>query len=277
MSDNHLTFNIPSGGENESPLSLLLHQAITDDDDQGENETNTGFVMWPSAVMLAHHITKNPSIVLGNDTRPDGNVMELGAGCGLTGLAAAALLQNDDSDNTDQVIFTDYNPAVLDNLRRNILLNDFDTSHEVFGLDWFDQQPIDENGEAVEKDENTWIDTEGASHAQCRLILVADCIVCSNDAELLATTINCALMEGGHAVVMGPGSGARFGIADFPEECRSLGLTVTVDEDVLEDNENDGSHQQLMDSLELGGSNRAAAKSAYGFTLFSIEKPITST
>lgn len=82
-SNNNLTFSIPSSG-GEDPLKIKLHQATDDDDDQGENETNTGFVMWPSAVMLAHHITKHESIILGDDTRPDGDIMELGAGCGLT-------------------------------------------------------------------------------------------------------------------------------------------------------------------------------------------------
>lgn len=117
-------------------------------------------------------------------------------------------MQNDASKNDDKVIFTDYNPAVLDNLRRNIILNDFTTSHKVLGLDWFDQQPSedddkDKGEEAVEKEENTWVDTDGTSHAQVRLILGADLIVCSNDADLVASTIDSALMEGGQAFILG--------------------------------------------------------------------------
>ena len=284
-SGDHLTFSIPSdGGLESNPLEIRLHQATDADDNQGSNETNTGFIMWPSAVMLAHHLSKNPDIWRGDDT-PDGDIMEMGAGCGLAGLTAAALLQNDDSGsncNEDKVVFTDYNPAVLENLKRNITLNEFDVDHEVFGLDWFDQQPNEEGEEVVENEEiksTTWVDMDGTSHGQFRLILGADLIVCSNDAELVATTIDCALMEGGQAIILGPSADARFGVGGFPDACRSLGLDVTVDENILESNENsgvgeDGSHQQLLGELELGGFNQRASTYGHDFTMFTINKPI---
>lgn len=84
----YLTFSLPSpdndndGGaedEAESSLQIRLHQAPADDSNQGENETNTGFVMWPSAVMLAHHLTRNPDVVAGAETL-DGDILELGSG-----------------------------------------------------------------------------------------------------------------------------------------------------------------------------------------------------
>jgi len=122
MSDT-LTFSIPSVTLAGEPVKIYLNQAANADEDQGLSETNTGFVMWPSAVLLAHHLSKNPSLVLGEVGSPDGDVMELGAGCGLVGLTAAILLQHADDD--DKVIFTDYNPVVLENLQKNIDLNDF--------------------------------------------------------------------------------------------------------------------------------------------------------
>ena len=229
--------------------------------------------MWPSAVMLAHYLTKNPIIVLGDDTRPYGDIMELGAGCGLAGLAAAMLLdkrnrqekKNERIANEDRVIFTDYNPACLENLRRNILLNDLDSSHEVLGLDWFDQLPSGKS----------WVDMNGASHRQCRLILGADLIVCTNDADLLAATIDCALIEGGLAIILGADRYTRFGVGTFPDSCRSLGLNVKVDEDMLESREDDGSRQVFMDALELGGYHRGGSSFGYDFTMFTINKPIT--
>mmetsp|Transcript_39264 Transcript_39264/g.83836 ORF Transcript_39264/g.83836 Transcript_39264/m.83836 type:complete len:296 (+) Transcript_39264:98-985(+) len=279
--DSQLTFTIPSDGNNESPpMKIRLNLAATDDENQGENETNTGFVMWPSAVMLSHHLAKNPRIWRGDDT-PNGDVMELGAGCGLAGLTAAALLQND-AGNDDKVTFTDYNPSVLKNLRRNILLNEFDVDHEVLGLDWFDQQSGGDGGEvASEREENTWVDMEGNSHGQFRLVLGADLIVCSNDADLVATTVDSSLMEGGIAVILGASADVRFGVSDFPDACRSLGLTVRVDENILEayegTGEEDGSQKQLVDGLELGGYNQRACTYGHDFTMFTINKPITSS
>lgn len=195
---NHLTFSIPSSRTSESPLQILLHQAATKDENQGENETNTGFIMWPSAVMLSHYLSMNPHIVRGDDT-PEGDIMELGAGCGLAGLTAATLMQNDGSTGDDKVVFTDYNPAVLANLKRNIELNDFDAQHEVVSLDWFDQQPHEDCADPVEGEENTWVDMDGVLHGQFRLIIGADLLACTNDAELVAATIYRALMKGGRA------------------------------------------------------------------------------
>ena len=69
-----LTFSIPSS---DGDLSLKLNQSKNTDNNQGGNETNTGFVMWPSAVMLSHHLSQNPDIVLGN-SGADANGSELG-------------------------------------------------------------------------------------------------------------------------------------------------------------------------------------------------------
>jgi len=251
-------------------------------------------VMWPSAVLLAHHLCKNPSLVLGDDGTPDGDVMELGAGCGLVGLTAATLLQNAIDDNDDKVIFTDYNPAVLENLQKNIDLNDFDAGHKVLGLDWFDQeehqeqqqkqqQSDDGSDTSGEDNANTWVDVEGKEHAQVRLILGSDLLVCTNDADLVASTIDGALIDGGKAFILGADQYTRFGVQNFPDACRSLGLNVTVVEDLLgsdfaaEGVDGAMQHQQLMDELELGGYNQRASTMAHGFTFFTVTKPIVKS
>jgi predicted nicotinamide N-methyase len=331
--NNHFTFSIPSANSSKGtpPLKIHLHQAPSADTNQGLAETNTGFVMWPSAVMLSHYLSKNPSIVLGDDTTPDGDVMELGAGCGLVGLTAATLLQNNDNSNNntdatknsnddenvdgndassntngssqDKVIFTDYNPAVLENLQRNVDLNDFDVDHQVFGLDWFDQiqeeeekssddhdtdEDVGGKEEEVEevtseqeggeegKNDDTWVDTDGKSHAQVRLILGADLLVCTNDANLVASTIDSALMDGGSAFILGADEYARFGVRDFPDACRSLGLKVTVQEDLLYDS-NFFVAEDHMDELELGGYNQRASSMGHDFTMFTVSKPIAAS
>ena len=231
--------------------------------------------------MLAHHLTQNPTIVLGDDTRPDGDILELGAGCGLVGLTAATMLQNQNNgtgqSNDDKVIFTDYNPEVLDNLKRNIRLNEFDTAHEVYGLDWFDQQSddVDAGVEAEDKEKDTWLDMEGTSRPQCRLILGADLLVCSNDADLVASTIDAALMKGGQAIILGPDADTRFGVSSLPDACTSLGLTVLVHENILESREEENS-AVFMSELELAGYNLRASTYGHDFTMFIINKPIAS-
>lgn len=291
-----LTFSIPSS---DGELSLKLNQSKSKDNNQGSNETNTGFVMWPSAVMLSHHLTQNPDIVLGNSgadangSELDGNVMELGSGCGLAGLTAATLLEN--SGSPDKVIFTDYNPSVLENLKKNVKLNEFEVEHKVLGLDWFDQQQqvaedqIKDNDEqdedtatsatAKDSDENsnTWVDINGIHHDQARLIIGSDLIVCSNDAELVAATLDSALLEGGEAIIIGPDSSTRFGVKDFPNECRLLGLDVEVNENVWQSTADhvDGDEEQLKTELELGGYDQRSACAGHDFTMFTIHKPIS--
>ena len=309
----------PSGNRSSFPLTIRLHQAANIDTDQGENETNTGFVMWPAAVMLAHYLNSHPIIVLSDSSRPRGNIMELGSGCGLAGLTAARMLderslrvqqqqQQQSSSSSaaavcvninDRVIFTDYNPACLVNLRRNMILNKLNSIHEVLGLDWFDQKmtPLlqvskgvgssssssssnnNDNNNDNNNNNNTWIDMDGALHSQCRLIIGADLIVCSNDAALVASTINCALLEGGQAIILGADKYTRFGVCSFPEACRDLGLLVTVQEGMLESRNNDNvddiaSTCLLMDTLVVGGYHRGSQSYGYDFTLFTINKPI---
>lgn len=285
---NHMVFSIPSGRsdpeKNGDPLSIKLRHATNTDDNQGENETNTGFVMWPSAVLLAHYLTQNPEIWRRNkedDPKGGGDILEIGAGCGLVGLSAATLLQNDISSRDDKVVFTDYNPAVLENLKYNIELNNFHVEHQVLGLDWFDM--INDNGssETKKKLDNTWVDMEGTRHGQFRLILGADLLVCSNDAELVAHTIDSALIEGGQAIILGPAAGTRFGIEGFPDACRSLGMSVEVDEDIIgaidAAGEGDSSRQQLKAALALGGHLQRSSACGHAFTLFTIEKSVPTS
>ena len=63
-----MAFQMPCGGRGgadcgrEPPLEILLQQA---EDEEADGMHATGFVMWPSAVMLSRWLARNPSIVLG--------------------------------------------------------------------------------------------------------------------------------------------------------------------------------------------------------------------
>ncbi|RMX64399.1 hypothetical protein DD238_005978 [Peronospora effusa] len=67
----------------------------------------SGHYVWPAAPALCEYLTKHRDVI------PRGNVVELGAGCGLTGLAVAQLRP----DAT--VIFTDHDPGVLKVIEHN--------------------------------------------------------------------------------------------------------------------------------------------------------------
>ncbi|CAH0482692.1 unnamed protein product [Peronospora belbahrii] len=67
----------------------------------------SGHYIWPAAPALCEYLTKH------RDAIPSGNVVELGAGCGLTGLAVAQL------QPTATVIFTDHDPGVLKVIEHN--------------------------------------------------------------------------------------------------------------------------------------------------------------
>ncbi|CEG39883.1 Predicted methyltransferase [Plasmopara halstedii] len=67
----------------------------------------SGHYVWPAAPALCEYLTKH------RDAIPSGNIVELGAGCGLTGLTVAQLRP----DAT--VIFTDHDPGVLKVISHN--------------------------------------------------------------------------------------------------------------------------------------------------------------
>ena len=169
----------------------------------------------------------------------------------LLGLAAAKMLKQ---DSDDVVILTDYNKEVLDNLKRNAVLNEISSSTRVVGLDWFDQCPTSSN---------TWTDMKDSSHAQCRLIVGADLIVCSNDAELVATTIDRALMEGGTAVLVSP-TYQRFGVSLLEDACLTVGLTCNTEET---------DESELLKQLNSGIKQAHQIKH---YSTFTIKKPLAA-
>mmetsp|Transcript_148350 Transcript_148350/g.476362 ORF Transcript_148350/g.476362 Transcript_148350/m.476362 type:complete len:172 (+) Transcript_148350:47-562(+) len=91
--------------------------------------TGTGGHVWPSALALGRRLFEGHEDLL-QGTRC---ILELGAGCGLPGLCAAAL-----AGDEAQVVLTDYCPEVVERLEANVDLNKSRLrSHtKVMTLDW---------------------------------------------------------------------------------------------------------------------------------------------
>mmetsp|Transcript_18183 Transcript_18183/g.39634 ORF Transcript_18183/g.39634 Transcript_18183/m.39634 type:complete len:455 (+) Transcript_18183:133-1497(+) len=291
-----LVFGISRKNQQQSDLEIMIHQVTS----EKETETHdTGYVMWPSAVILSHYIAENPSLILdyaGDDNR---DVLELGAGCGLVGLTVAALVRyyneeqhqighdeeskkdsnHDDSYINSSVIFTDYLPPILENIERNLWLNDFDKRNAtVAALDFFDQ-PGNEDSKYDDSQAN-WIDMAGAKQPQVRLVLAADVLPYSNDAVNVANTIFAALIEGGKAIIVSAGENKRYGVGDFPEACRDAGLEISMARSTIV-GLGDSSGEEGVKFEETFVENLEQTVGFYqdigsDYLIFKIEKPLTS-
>jgi len=179
---------------------VLIHQITK----RQSAQEDVGFVMWPSAVALSRWLVSNPLTVKGR------TVLELGAGCGLTGLVAAGL-------EPSSVILSDFNPKVLENLERNIALNNVNATTVAVGLDFYQQSGGSSSG---------WMDIHGEFHSAVHVILAADVICQPSDAVAAAKTIHDALHQDGVAIVICADAKHRFGVDCFESECNKVGLSV---------------------------------------------------
>jgi len=174
-------------------------------------QEDVGFVMWPSAVALSKWLIANPNSILGK------SVVELGSGCGLTGLVAAGIQSNGGPDfGEHSVTLTDFNPTVLENAQRNISLNDLDHVATTSELDFYKQ-----SGTA-----DRWLDGTGDSRDQVDVVLAADMICQPDDSIAAANALHDTLKPGGIAFSICADSKHRFGVDSFAEQCKRAGLIV---------------------------------------------------
>ena len=159
-----------------------------------ESQFTVGFMMWPAAVILSRWIRHAPSDLFLSRT-----VHELGAGLGLSGLAAA--------DLASSVVLSDFNPVVVENLRENIGLNDASSTCSTCILDWNDPASIRDK--------------------QVDLVIASDVVCQASDAVLLAATIKAAMLPSGAAIIVLPCPDSRFGTEAFPVSLTEVGLEWT--------------------------------------------------
>jgi predicted nicotinamide N-methyase len=179
--------------------------------------------MWPSAVMLSTLIVKENWITdfCGQNASNalTKSVLEIGAGCGLSGLVAALHLQKLNLQNNVRVILTDFNSLVLENLQRNIDLNNLSDICSVAGLDFYQQ-----TGQGT----GNWIAMNGTQIQPVDLVLGADIICEPADAVAVANTLQDVLKPDGIAYIVCADAKHRFGVDHLHDECQRVGLSIDV-------------------------------------------------
>jgi predicted nicotinamide N-methyase len=213
------------GERDDHPTTILISQVTVRQSSQGD----VGYVMWPSAIVLSRWLLANPQHILGK------SVLEIGAGCGLVGIAAARLFAQNNSEEKSCVTITDVNDLVIDNIAKNIVINDVSEVACVAKLDFYEQTGDNEFGK--------WIDGLTFEYRDpVDVVLAADIICQPSDAIAAAKTIYDALVPNtGRAFVVCADSEHRFGIEIFQEECERVGLEVRMtnvadmSEDLLSD------------------------------------------
>jgi len=194
--------------------------------------------MWPSAVVLSSWLLAHPHVLFRKE------ILELGSGCGLTGLVASKIahtmkmqsLINGMSEEKKidtrlvgagiekqrhEVLLTDFNTKVLQNLDRNIALNELNSVVKTDQLDFYVQQGDNYMGGWVSGSGNT-------KRSPVDLILAADVICKPSDSVAASKTVHDALRPGGEAIFVSANAEHRFGIDIFENECKQSGLIVEV-------------------------------------------------
>jgi len=92
---------------------------VEEDDDEDETD-GTNFMVWPAGIKMAEFVVSPAAKVLIKDKT---SMLELGSGCGITGLATAAALARDGGSNSSaRAILTDLPvalPVLTGNIREN--------------------------------------------------------------------------------------------------------------------------------------------------------------
>jgi predicted nicotinamide N-methyase len=181
---------ITSSHEQDTTVQVSIHEpALTED--------NLGLKTWASSFVFArnwHTLRDRIPLVFGKDE--NATILELGAGTGLVGIAAAAVLGAN-------VLLTDL-PEIVPNLQRNIasnkdMIKSRKGSARAATLDWTVPERIVYSEETDESTRALVAETESSKYP---LIVSADPIYSKEHPKWLVQTISCHLMHGPDARVL---------------------------------------------------------------------------
>lgn len=158
----------------------------------------TGHALWPAEVILAQWVAARASDIKGK------LVCELGAGCGLAGIAAVKVA------GAASICLTDVHPITLANLRANLKQNglmqpkDGDSPNEVIDVDWADPK--------------TWADRK------FDFVIGADLVYGADAPVILLQTLQHILRIGGTFLYVC--AEKRLGTEEFASLSESYGLKL---------------------------------------------------
>ncbi|KAG6029171.1 hypothetical protein E4U41_000456 [Claviceps citrina] len=112
-------FSFPLKDDQDSKVKVELYDTPMQ---TGDDHTDVGLQTWGASIALSEKIAQNPELFrLSNAVaRSSSRIVELGAGTGLVSLFLSRLMPFI-SESRPAIIATDYHPAVLANLRANIV------------------------------------------------------------------------------------------------------------------------------------------------------------
>ena len=244
-----------SGKMDETSTTIFINQVSK----RQSAQVDVGYVMWPSAIILSRWLISNEHVI------KDKNVIELGAGCGLVGIVVARILSSQKKDrrieevDSPQVIITDVNELVMENIQQNIKLND--TIACVAKLDFYVQTGTNHSGKWIASDTSEGGEASSEIREPVDVILAADIICQPSDSVAASKTIYDALKPGGVGYVVCANSEHRFGVEIFASECEARGLDVNAT------NVSDMYNGELLSDLQL----HTAAGYIEGMTLTFFE------